>query len=172
MKRGADLSGMTFSRWTVLGRDENARVGAGVQRRWVCKCSCGIVRSVSATALRTGKSRSCGCLQAEEVAARNTRHGQYGTRTYEAWHSMLQRCRESGPASRWYNARGIAVCERWQNSFEAFLADMGECPERLTLDRVDNNSGYSKENCRWATWEQQNANRRPRSEWSFQKVAA
>src|SRR5215469_8259183 len=83
-----------------------------------------------------------------------------GSPTYHAWKSMLQRCsnRTRADFGR-YGGRGIAVCARWRD-FENFLADMGECPDGLTLDRIDNDGDYEPANCRWATWEQQYSNRR------------
>jgi hypothetical protein len=91
------------------------------------------------------------------------RHGQAaggGTRTYHAWKGMLSRCRNPSSAD-WarYGGRGITVCRRWHR-FEDFLADMGPCPDDLTLDRINNDSHYEPGNCRWTTWEQQMLNRR------------
>lgn len=85
------------------------------------------------------------------------------TRTYRKWDSMLGRCyRPSHPAFRWYGARGIGVCDRWRNSFDAFLADMGEAPPGLWLDRIDGTKDYGPGNCRWVTPAESAANRRKR----------
>lgn len=98
----------------------------------------------------------------------NRRHGYAGTKTYGVWASMKGRCNNPNhQAYADYGGRGIKVCARWDTdqggSFENFLADMGEKPPELSLDRIDNNQGYSPENCRWATWSEQNLNKRTQS---------
>ncbi len=103
--------------------------------------------------------RSCGCEWPERLSARNQKHGMYGTRAYEAWNGMLDRCRN--PKLRFwsrYGGRGITVCERWL-LFENFVADMGMPLPGLTLDRMDNDGNYEPSNCRWATRVQQRNNR-------------
>lgn len=99
-------------------------------------------------------------------------HGMTHTATYKCWLNMKDRCgNPNTPTYKHYGGRGITVCDRWQKSFKDFLSDMGEKPDNLSLDRIDNNKGYYKENCRWATEQQQRINRgrwfkRPRTHCS------
>lgn len=127
---------------------------------WACLCVCGIVRFVESGGLTSGNSRGCGCRRYEKVALANSIHGMYRSRTYTAWQNMRARCLD--PKNKRfadYGGRGIKICERW-GEFQNFLADLGECPSGLQLDRGDNDRGYEPGNCRWATRSEQQNNRR------------
>jgi len=143
--------GQTFGRLTVLERTESNKHGLAT---WLCRCECGNKIIVPGANLRSGNTRSCGCWQREGTADRFLKHGHdrghKRTRTYTAWANMLRRCNKNDLDYCYYGARGIKVCKRWKD-FRNFLADMGECPVGLTLDRMDNDGNYKKPNCRWVS---------------------
>jgi len=131
--------------------------------RWRFQCDCGREHFALTGNVRAGRTQSCGCLQNELSAQRETTHGMYGTPEYISWASMIQRCENQHKKNYPnYGGRGIAVCARWR-AFEHFLADMGPRPSGTTLDRYPNKDGnYEPDNCRWATAKEQANNRRTR----------
>lgn len=126
-----------------------------------CICDCGNETIVERNALSSGKVVSCKCYHKEILKERISVHNMWGTKTYWAWAQARQRCINIKSQNyENYGERGIIMCDRWLNSFEYFLEDMGKCPEGLSLDRLNNDDGYYKENCHWTNNSFQGYNKR------------
>lgn len=157
--RADDLTGARFGRLTGIRRTENV----GRRTRWLWQCDCGEETIVDPSHVKSGHTVSCGCYFVDKCRKHGHGHDSAGrqSRTYKAWANMKSRVAGiSESAKKNYADRGIRVCARWADSFEDFLADMGECPAKMSLDREDNNGDYEPGNCRWATASQQSSNTR------------
>lgn len=159
----SDLTGMSFGRLTAVEVVSARFRGKYLSDyRWHCACACGGSKIVLGDNLQGGKTTSCGCIQRERAIAANTTHGLYYHPLRPTWLMMWRRCtEETYHQYKDYGGRGITVCDEWKD-FEVFAADMGERPEGMTLDRKDNDGPYCKDNCKWSTWQEQHANKRPR----------
>jgi len=151
-----NLIGKRFGKLVVLRKTDKRKNDGCII--WECKCDCGNLIKISTTRFnkKHRSTKSCGCLHKEKIIT----HDKWGTSTYNSWKSMKQRClNENNVKFTIYGGRGIMICERWI-VFENFFADMGERPEGMTLDRIDNDGHYELDNCRWATPIVQRHNRR------------
>lgn len=152
-----DMTGKRFGRWTVLSIAESVNK----KRLWNCVCDCGVERKVVGDSLRSGHSVSCGCFSADSVKKRLTKHGMTDEPLHRIWRGMLTRCNNKNvKCYPDYGGRGISVCGHWK-VFENFYADMhATYSPGLTIERINNDLGYSPENCKWVEKKDQSKNRR------------
>lgn len=152
-----NLVGKRFGRLTVLSLAHLGTSARQAQPHWLVRCDCGTEKVVKGHSMKNGYTVSCGCYNADKVRT----HGMEGTKVYNVWASMKQRCQNpKHRAYARYGGRGIKVCKRWQK-FENFYADMGD-PQGV-LDRIDNDGDYKPGNVRWADWSTSNLNKHRRS---------
>lgn len=150
MRKATDLSGQRFGKLVAMEPTAQRLRGYVL---WSLRCDCGNRHAATSSNLRAGNTNSCGCMR--------HRHGHYRDATHNSWRAMIGRCVQPKTRSfEHYGGRGISVCDRWRNSFESFLADMGVRPEGKSLDRINPDGNYEPGNCRWATAFEQRHNRR------------
>lgn len=152
-----DLTGKKFGRLTVIERYD--------AKTWKCICDCGNTTYSDGYQLRKGITQSCGCYHRDICGNQHRKHGLSRTRLYRIYYKMKERCyRPSNDNYKYYGALGITICDEWLNDFSAFAnwSMANGYSEILTIDRKDNVKGYSPDNCRWITIQDQQKNKRKR----------
>lgn len=147
-----------YNLWTVIS-EKKKRVGNRIYV--VCKCDCGTIKNVMIKNLKSGRSKSCGCVGKKILISRSTVHNKRHTKIWRTWQAMKNRCSNKNMAQyKDYGGRGIKVCPEWKDSFLAFYKAVGEPPEGTSIDRIDNNGNYEPSNVKWSTPEEQGQNKR------------
>lgn len=152
-KQFKDFTGQKFGKLQVLGFSHFKDQPSGQRKsQWNCVCECGNTCLVAGYNLTTDHTTSCGCVQKQRTSTAKTTHGMTESTTYKTWLSMKERCTNPNSQSyKEYGGVGVLVCERWINSFENFLEDMGVRPRGMSLNRINSVNLYSKETCEWAS---------------------
>jgi hypothetical protein len=159
--KAIDLLGQKFGRLTVLSRSQNSEQG---KTQWTCLCECGNQKTVLGDSLRSNKTTSCGCYR-KQVVGKNApiKHGKTHTRLFRIWSGMKSRCyAKTNNSYKNYGYRGIVICDEWRYNFQNFYkwAMTNGYADNLTIDRTNVNGNYEPANCKWATYQQQENNRR------------
>lgn len=161
------IQGNKYNMLTILSEaDPHTTSGGNKHRVANCICDCGTKCSIRISPILSGTTKSCGCysrrLASDSAKVRNTKHGSYSKPEYNVYRAMLKRClNANNKAYKDYGGRGITVCERWMQSYENFITDMGERPSNLySIDRINVDGNYEPDNCRWATRSEQARNQR------------
>ena len=158
-----NLTGQNFGRIIVLYEVEpHITIGGSKQRQWRCRCDCGNEFVTTTQNLRSGDTRSCGCLSTETRQQNATTHGGSGTKLYKIWKAMKKRCTNVNSSDyKYYGGKGVSVCPEWSDSFTAFRdwSENNGYRNGLTIDRIDNDKGYEPCNCRWVDMKSQCNNR-------------